>query len=93
MSDDTLSGISQRKIEYYEGLEIGAVSVKWVRRSPSGEILCEVVRHEGSPRNKIREIFKRYKIKNYNHGTSNIKFFAPSLYLRSGMFRKSFIFL
>ena len=62
MSDETLSGISQRKKEYYEGLEIGAVSVKWVRRSTSGEILSEVVRHEGSPRKKVREIFKRYNI-------------------------------
>ncbi|MFX1278416.1 MAG: acyl-CoA dehydratase activase [Promethearchaeota archaeon] len=62
MSDDTLSGISQRKIEYYEGLEIGAVSVKWVRRSTSGETQSEVIRHEGSPREKIQEIFKRYNI-------------------------------
>ena len=62
MSDETLSGISQRKTEYFEGLEIGAVSVKWVRRSTSGEMLSEVVRHEGSPRRKVQEIFKRYNI-------------------------------
>jgi len=62
MSDKSLSGIDSRRTEYYEGLEIGAVSVKWVRRSKNGEILSEVVRHEGSPRKKIQEIFRRYNI-------------------------------
>ncbi len=62
MSNKSLSGINGRQTLYYEGLEIGAVSVKWVRRSRNGEILSEVVRHEGSPREKIQEIFKRYNI-------------------------------
>lgn len=62
MSDKSISGISQPKIQYYEGLEIGAVSVKWVRRTLNGEIVKEVVRHEGSPKKKIQEIFKRYNI-------------------------------
>ena len=31
---------------YFEGLEIGAVSVKWVRRSQGGAVLTEVIRHE-----------------------------------------------
>jgi predicted CoA-substrate-specific enzyme activase len=62
MSNKSLSRIKKSEIQYYEGLEIGAVSVKWVRRSQNGEILSEVVRHEGSPREKIKRIFERYGV-------------------------------
>ncbi|MHA1986017.1 MAG: acyl-CoA dehydratase activase [Promethearchaeota archaeon] len=48
------------KLRYFEGLEIGAVSVKWIRRTQNGEIQSEVIRHEGSPKEKIKEIFSRY---------------------------------
>ena len=54
MSNKSLSGINGRQTQYYEGLEIGAVSVKWVRRTRNGPILSEVVRHEGSPRENIQ---------------------------------------
>jgi predicted CoA-substrate-specific enzyme activase len=62
MSDTSLYGVKHRKLQFYEGLEIGAVSVKWVRRSPSGETLSEVIRHEGSPQDKIEKIFKQYDV-------------------------------
>ena len=50
------------KPRYFEGLEIGAVSVKWVRRTHNGEIISEVIRHEGSPKEKIKQIFSRYNV-------------------------------
>ena len=60
MADKSLSRIKKREIQYFEGLEIGAVSVKWVRRTQNGELISEVVRHEGSPKDKIKKIFDRY---------------------------------
>ncbi len=62
MSNKSLSKIKKREIQCYEGLEIGAVSVKWVRRMQNGEIVSEVLRHEGSPREKIKEIFELYNV-------------------------------
>ncbi len=64
MLNESLSGINKQNIQYFEGLEIGAVSVKWVRRMENGHILSEVVRHEGSPREKIKKIFDRYNVDN-----------------------------
>lgn len=49
-------------------MEIGAVSVKWVRRTQDGGILKEIVRHEGFPREKITEIFERYN----SNGNSSV---------------------
>jgi len=43
-----------------EGLEIGAVSVKWVRWSEDDGSVAEVVRHEGRPEERVREIFGRH---------------------------------
>ncbi len=48
------------KTELLEGLEIGAVSVKWVRRTVSGHQVAEVVRHEGNPRKKVLEILEKH---------------------------------
>jgi predicted CoA-substrate-specific enzyme activase len=62
MSNESLSGINQYKTHYFEGLEIGAVSVKWVRRTENRQVVSEVVRHEGSPKEKIKEIFKRHNV-------------------------------
>ncbi|MFX1575462.1 MAG: acyl-CoA dehydratase activase [Promethearchaeota archaeon] len=62
MSNQSLSETNQTKAIYFEGLEIGAVSVKWVRRTQSGEVVSEIVRHEGSPKKKIQDIFRRYNI-------------------------------
>jgi predicted CoA-substrate-specific enzyme activase len=44
---------------YFDGLEIGAISVKWVRRSEDGSTFTEFVRHGGNPENTVREIFER----------------------------------
>ncbi len=49
-------------------MEIGAVSVKWLRRTQDGSVVKEVVRHEGFPREKITEIFKRYN----SNGNSSV---------------------
>ncbi len=43
----------------FEGLEIGAVSVKWVGRASSGTSSIEVERHEGNPRETTRRILAR----------------------------------
>ena len=67
MSNRSLTGIDTRELQHFEGLEIGAVSVKWVRRTENGHILSEVVRHEGSPREKIQEIFDRYNVDNLSN--------------------------
>ena len=62
MADESTLTIDENKAYYFEGLEIGAVSVKWVRRTQDKVILSEVIRHEGYPREKIQEIFKKHKI-------------------------------
>jgi len=62
MSNRSLTGIDKREPQYFEGLEIGAVSVKWVRRTIDGVVASEVVRHEGYPKKKILEIFKHYNV-------------------------------
>ena len=62
MSNRSLTGIDKRELPYFEGLEIGAVSVKWVRRTIDGVVTSEVVRHEGYLKKKILEIFKRYDV-------------------------------
>ncbi|MFX1599847.1 MAG: acyl-CoA dehydratase activase [Promethearchaeota archaeon] len=65
MSDRSLSVTEKHGIQYFEGLEIGSVSVKWVRRTEDGIVFSEIIRHEGYPEKKIKEIFERHK-SNYN---------------------------
>ncbi len=60
MSNETYPKEVAYKYKYFEGLEIGAVSVKWLRIAQDGAILKEIVRHEGYPREKIKQIFERY---------------------------------
>jgi len=60
MLKESAQAIKPSKPRYFEGLEIGAVSVKWIQRTKNGEIQSEVIRHEGSPKEKIKEIFRRY---------------------------------
>jgi len=43
-----------------EGLEIGAVSVKWVRWTAGDRSVVEVVRHEGRPEERVRDILQRH---------------------------------
>ncbi|MFX1242590.1 MAG: acyl-CoA dehydratase activase [Promethearchaeota archaeon] len=62
MANKSLSRIKKHEIQFYEGLEIGAVSVKWVRRMQNGETVSEIIRHEGSPKEKIKEIFELYNV-------------------------------
>jgi predicted CoA-substrate-specific enzyme activase len=42
----------------FEGIEIGAVSVKWVQRDPERTLAFLSVRHEGKPIEKVREILE-----------------------------------
>ena len=39
MNNKSLQATKPSKPRYFEGLEIGAVSVKWVRRTHNGEII------------------------------------------------------
>ncbi|GAX59163.1 activator of 2-hydroxyglutaryl-CoA dehydratase [Candidatus Scalindua japonica] len=48
-------------VPYFEGLEIGTVSVKWVRRIHNGKTISIVERHEGKPRETIQRILDRHK--------------------------------
>jgi len=61
MSDRSIIKIDEHDVQYFEGLEIGAVSVKWVRCTQDGVILSEIIRHEGYPREKIQDIFIKHK--------------------------------
>lgn len=45
----------------YEGLEIGAVSVKWVRRTVEGDTIAEIMQHGGNPRDKILNVANHHK--------------------------------
>lgn len=45
---------------YYEGIEIGAVSIKFVQRTDDGITSIGSVRHEGNPLQKLQEIFSIY---------------------------------
>ena len=62
MADKSVHKIDDQNVQYFEGLEIGAVSVKWVRSNLEGVILSETIRHEGYPREKIQRIIKKHKI-------------------------------
>ena len=42
------------------GLEIGAVSVKWVGKEEAGKPLVKILRHEGDPQKKAREIIEHH---------------------------------
>ena len=64
MPDGNLTEISKKELQYFEGLEIGAISVKWVRRNNNGLVASEVIRHEGYPKKKVLEIFERYNVNN-----------------------------
>ena len=59
---DSLQTPKSSKPRYFEGLEIGAVTVKWVRRTSNGDTMSEVIRHEGSPKEKIKQIFNRNSV-------------------------------
>jgi len=45
----------------FDGLEIGAVSVKWFRSSNNGAVV-EVIRHEGKPIKKILDIYQNNQL-------------------------------
>ncbi len=46
-----------RRVTSFEGLEIGAVSVKWARLAEPGEVRTEVRAHNGQPRRVIEQLF------------------------------------
>ncbi len=51
----------------FEGIEIGAVSVKWVRRSFDQTTVVEIRRHEGNPGKVVREILDSHKTEAISH--------------------------
>ena len=46
---------------YYEGIEIGAISVKWARLSNEEIVAFEVMRHEGDPGKAVKKILSTHK--------------------------------
>ncbi|MBF0226446.1 MAG: hypothetical protein HQK76_13405 [Desulfobacterales bacterium] len=52
--------INSETNQYYEGIEAGSVSVKWVRIEKNGNIQVEIFRHEGDLAGKINTIFADY---------------------------------
>lgn len=54
-------GKNQHKNIYFDGLEIGAVSVKFVQKSSEGNLNYEVKRHGGNPSEIIHELLEKYE--------------------------------
>ena len=50
--------------EHYAGLEVGAVSVKFVSRTPDGATKSEIKRHGGNPNDIIQTILNKYRDQN-----------------------------
>jgi hypothetical protein len=48
-------------MEYFEGIEIGAISVKWVRRAKNGETSVLVEPHDGDPIKCVQAIINSHK--------------------------------
>lgn len=57
MQDNTGNCINPHD-PYCAGLEIGAVSIKWVQRNGNGDDRVSVLRHEGNPAKKLEDILK-----------------------------------
>ncbi len=51
----------------FEGIEIGAVSAKWVRRSFDQTTAVEIRRHEGNPGQVVKEILDSHKTEAISH--------------------------
>ncbi len=51
---------NQHKTKYFCGLEVGAVSVKYVQRTQEGKIKSEIKRHGGNPNKIIQNILNNY---------------------------------
>ncbi len=49
---------------FFEGLEIGAVSVKWIRRTGDKQVANGIIRHGGNPMGKVGELFKDHTLGN-----------------------------
>ncbi len=55
--------------QFYEGLEVGSVSVKWIRTDHHGKTVSSaVVRHEGDPATRVQELFDRHRTTNRTAG-------------------------
>lgn len=65
MQDNTGNHINPT-IPYCAGLEIGAVSIKWVQRNGSGNDQVSVLRHEGNPLKKLEDILKTARVADMN---------------------------
>ncbi|MGB9498283.1 MAG: acyl-CoA dehydratase activase [Dissulfuribacterales bacterium] len=60
-----MSNISEKEnhspVVSYEGIEIGAVSVKWVRRNHNGDTTAEYINHGGNPEKTLGRIMDAYR--------------------------------
>ncbi|MDY6854153.1 MAG: acyl-CoA dehydratase activase [Thermodesulfobacteriota bacterium] len=50
----------QQADRYFEGIEIGAVSVKWVLRTQNGELTPIIAQHGGNPKKKVQELIEKH---------------------------------
>ncbi len=58
-----LKGSEKQHQPFYDGLEIGAVSVKWVRMTKeSNDDIVKIIRHGGDPKRTVKELFSKYGI-------------------------------
>jgi activator of 2-hydroxyglutaryl-CoA dehydratase len=60
---------------YFDGIEIGTVSVKWCRLTNNSRQVNKVLKHEGNPKLKLKQLFSLYHIKDNciitGHSSSN----------------------
>ncbi len=50
----------QQADRFFEGIEIGAVSVKWVLRTQNGEVTPIIAQHGGNPKKKVQELVEKH---------------------------------
>lgn len=54
------NGSYRQNQPFCDGLEIGAVSVKWVRRTKDSEDIITIERHGGDPKTTVKALFSKY---------------------------------
>ncbi len=52
---------AERELIFYDGLELGAVSLKFARKWENGETIFEIIRHGGNPREAVQSILNKYR--------------------------------
>jgi len=65
MRDESLQCHNESE-SFYEGLEIGAVSLKWVRGTRNGDANIKILQHGGNPRKSLKEIIDNDRTENHS---------------------------